>query len=344
MLLFCPKISNFWSTITLLLLVLVATIHKSRYYLSSAFALVPSKNADFCRFRGCFVKKERISVIDRLGSVKGEELSLPLPHLSTESIEELNHNGYVVLNEWLSDDLVQELRQDVKDLRSKGKFQVAKIGQDSTNKLNTDIRVAETCFLGIQKLQDVPCSARSRLYQILETLRQDLSGNEILNQVDNDGNLIKGAPALDASLSELLYAYYPKGGFYRRHMDAVENSASILRTYSLLLYLNHEWTSKDGGCLRVHLDSGKDFIPHGEEPSFLDVEPRGGTLVLFKSDCIPHEVLDTTSERMAVVGWFNRPLTSADVNSLATKDDKKRAVMLLVSLSLIVYGVISILL
>lgn len=282
--------------------------------------------------------------MESLGSVKEREEEMRLPHLSTTAMEELNKNGFVVVNEWVTDDLVQELRQDVKDLRSKEKFQVAKIGQDSTNKLNTDIRVAETCFLGNRKLQDVPCSARSRLYDILENLRQDLSGNEILNQVDNEGNIIRGAPALDASLLELLYAYYPKGGYYRRHMDAVEGSASVLRTYSLLLYLNHEWTCADGGCLRVHLDSGKDFIPNGEEPSFLDVEPRGGTLVLFKSDCIPHEVLDTTSERMAVVGWFNRPLTSADVDSLATKDDKMRAVMLLVSLSLITYGMVSIVL
>ena len=87
-----------------------------------------------------------------------------------------------------------------------------------------------------------------------------------------------------------------------------------MRSYSLLLYLNEDWTEEDGGQLRIHLDSGGDFLPPGEEPKYIDVEPRGGTLVLFKSDQIPHEVLDTKAERVAVVGWYNRPYSSADLS------------------------------
>ena len=137
----------------------------------------------------------------------------------------------------------------------------------------------------------------------------------------------------------MLYAYYPKGGFYRRHTDAVPNSASILRSYSLLLYLNDEWKESDRGQLRVHLDSGGDFLPDGEDPNYVDVEPRGGTLVLFKSDRIPHEVLDTNAERTAIVGWYNRPYTSADISSLASEEDKTRGMMLTVAAALVTVGV-----
>lgn len=42
-------------------------------------------------------------------------------------------------------------------------------------------------------------------------------------------------------------------------------------------------------------------------PSFVDVPPRAGTLVVFDSSAVPHEVLDTKCERLAVAGWFNRP-------------------------------------
>jgi len=42
----------------------------------------------------------------------------------------------------------------------------------------------------------------------------------------------------------------------------------------------------------------------GELPNFVDVEPKAGTLVVFCSDRVPHEVLDTRTERMTVVGWF----------------------------------------
>ncbi len=133
------------------------------------------------------------------------------PRISSESISELDRKGYVILEDWLSKDITQALRDDINNLRSSGKFKVARIGQDSTNALNTDIRIAETCFLGESKLQDVSSDARNKLYDVLDNLRIDLSGNERLDECDAAGELIKAAPALDKSLSELLYAYYPSG-------------------------------------------------------------------------------------------------------------------------------------
>ena len=38
------------------------------------------------------------------------------------------------------------------------------------------------------------------------------------------------------------------------------------------------------------------------------VSPEGGTLVLFDSVAVPHEVLTTRSERYAVNGWFHEQL------------------------------------
>lgn len=260
-------------------------------------------------------------------------------NISDQSIKELSSKGYVVLPDFLSPALVSSLNQDVKSLRNVNKFKVARIGQDFSNTLNTDIRIAETCFIGESKLQDIASSDRNMLYSLLDQTRQSLSGNVLLDEISpTTGELDKGAPALDKSLSELLYAYYPEGGFYRRHVDAVPNSASILRSYSLLLYLNKDWKESDGGHLRIHLDSGGDFLPTDEEPNYVDIEPRGGTLVLFKSDKIPHEVLDTNSERMAVVGWYNRPYSSADLSSLASEEDQKKGMMLMMAAGLVVTG------
>jgi SM-20-related protein len=207
-----------------------------------------------------------------------------IPRISSQHLSELNTKGVVVIENFIAPSLQQALREDVQSLRqSFSKFNVAKIGQDSTNALNTDIRVAETCFLGRGKLTDIPSSpARTQLYDILDQLRLDLP------------------TPLDANLMELLYAYYPRGGFYRRHRDAIPGSASTLRKFSLLLYLNApDWTPDNGGQLRMHYDGGGDFLPVGASPNYKDVDPRGGTLVLFQSDKLPHEVLDTQSERYA---------------------------------------------
>jgi len=269
-----------------------------------------------------------------------------IPRLDPSDLETLRDQGYVIVEDFLpSESWMEALREDVLQLRQKNKFKIAKIGQDSTNALNEEIRVAETCFLGRDKpeLRDVPNPVRERLYDVLDTLRLDLQEGE------HNANL-------DPNLSEFLYAYYPTGGFYRRHRDAVKGSASWLREYSLLLYLNDESYDPDidGGRLRVHFDSGGDFLPAGEAPLFQDVDAHGGTLVIFESNKFPHEVLDTMAERFAVVGWYNRPMTLADLSAIndsgsgsvaapSLTDDPLRLVALAVAAGLVTVGVINLL-
>ena len=244
--------------------------------------------------------------------------STDIPRISSNDLQTLSKDGYVIIENFIpstnnGQNLKEALRDDILNLRQKSKFKIAKIGQDSTNKLNEDIRVAETCFLGKDKseLRNVYNQRREKLYDILESLRIDLEAS------NNDG--IK----LDNKLSEFLYAYYPKGGFYRRHRDAVKGSVSYLRQYSLLLYLNNdEYSSdRDGGQLRIHFDSGNDFLPENETPNYIDINANGGTLVLFESSKFPHEVLNTLSERFAVVGWYNKPMSLNDINSISSKGD-----------------------
>lgn len=251
--------------------------------------------------------------------------SATVPRISQSHLEELTSNGYVVIENFLPETLQESLRNDVRNLRDKAKFKIAKIGQDATNTLNTNIRVAETCFVGRNKLNDLPDEARSSLYDVLDQIRQDLP------------------QPLDVNLSEFLYAYYPSGGFYRRHRDAIPGSASMLRKFSLLIYLNQDWTEQDGGMLRIHMDSGGDELPAGERPNYLDIPPNGGTLVLFHSDKLPHEVLNTESERIAIVGWYNRPVSPSDISELSSQDiSPVRVAALAIAAGLVTAGLISI--
>jgi SM-20-related protein len=250
-----------------------------------------------------------------------------VPRLSPLDLEVLNTQGYVIVDNFIPEDLQQALRDDVQSLRKESQFAIAKIGQDATNTLNTNIRVAETCFLGPSKLQNQPNSAREQMYKVLDQLRSDLPNQP-----------------LDKNLSELLYAYYPQGGFYRRHRDAIPGSASTLRKYSLLLYLNQDWRAENGGQLRMHFDSGGDELPPGESPNYRDVDPTGGTLVLFESDKVPHEVLDTNTERVAVVGWYNRPVTAGDIAELSGGDiSPVRIIALAVAAGLVTVGLANLL-
>ena len=38
----------------------------------------------------------------------------------------------------------------------------------------------------------------------------------------------------------------------------------------------------------------------------MDIAPKAGTLVVFKSDVVPHKVRPTTARRLAIVGWYHR--------------------------------------
>jgi len=88
-------------------------------------------------------------------------------------------------------------------------------------------------------------------------------------------------------------AVYPPGAGYARHRDRFADDDA--RVLSLVLYLNPAWREADGGALRLHLVDGP-----------RDVLPASGTLVVFLSDRVEHEVLPATRDRWSVAAWFRR--------------------------------------
>lgn len=91
---------------------------------------------------------------------------------------------------------------------------------------------------------------------------------------------------------EFHYAIYEEGDFYSPHLDQFRNNDS--RKYSMILYLNEDWKTEDGGALRVH---------HSDE-STQDISPKSGTAVFFKCSELLHEVLITCKPRMSITGWL----------------------------------------
>lgn len=135
----------------------------------------------------------------------------------------------------------------------------------------------------------VGSAAREQLFAIVRGLEDSLRAHS--------------GYALDSAATELKYAVYPYGGHYRRHLDS-RVSGEMSREFSIILYLNRDWSRAEGGMLRVYRGSG-------DERWHEDIAPAAGTLVVFKSDAVPHEVLHTSAKRVAIVGWFNRPTPAA---------------------------------
>lgn len=88
------------------------------------------------------------------------------------------------------------------------------------------------------------------------------------------------------------FTLYEAGDRYKRHIDAFAGERS--RVVSLVSYLNEGWQPDQGGELVLY--------PKDNEPIF--VTPAFGTLVLFLSEEMPHEVLPTKRKRHGIAGWF----------------------------------------
>ena len=91
---------------------------------------------------------------------------------------------------------------------------------------------------------------------------------------------------------EFHYAIYPKGTFYKKHIDTFQNDDR--RKLSFVCYLNEDgWLPKNGGELVLYLKEGEKTI-----------YPLPGRVVIFESQIIEHEVKPVNTERLSITGWL----------------------------------------
>jgi len=243
---------------------------------------------------------------------------------------------------WLSPQLVARLQIDAQELHSAGAFSSAALGgrDEEAHSMSKQRRNCDSCGLFDDAVEVEfgvgDPDARDILFECLANLRTQLM--EFNGDVDKDKGAgdspnagttprkraKRGARWRLSEHMELQYLRYPGAGtgFYRRHIDQQFGRESELglqpRAISILVYLNQEWDcAQDGGQLRAYYhdrgagkgggaskgrgDKGPGRSVAEEEE---DVEPKGGTLVLFDSKSVEHEALPTRKERWALVGWF----------------------------------------
>lgn len=114
---------------------------------------------------------------------------------------------------------------------------------------------------------------------------------------------------------------------YARHLDRCSSSLQELglleflrlsdfrrRAVTVILYLNEpERTKEDGGALRCWLknvgngrtDTSSKDITFGAP---FDIQPTGGSLLIFHSDRVEHQVLPSFKDRYAMTVWINGDL------------------------------------
>lgn len=196
----------------------------------------------------------------------------------------LKESGYVILPSPLSRSLLEGLYHHFRSLDDAA-FKQGGIGRKEDYQVNSEVRRDEIHWLS-------PEHPSTQAYlDWMEQLRLALNRSLFLALFQY----------------ECHYAYYPIGGFYRKHWDAFKGGMN--RMVSTVLYLNPDWQPGDGGELYLYSD-------RDENERLEVIIPDYGKLVIFLSEDFPHEVKPVCQPRYSIAGWFRvRPLQVVKVVS-----------------------------
>lgn len=179
--------------------------------------------------------------------------------------------GHIALPQALPVACWAALRAEAVRLQSGAGFAPARVGRGGGLQRETAVRGDELCWLE----PDMP--AGGRYLEWMQGLR------DVLNR-----ELFLGLAEFEAQ-----YAHYPVGAFYKTHVDRHRDSNA--RVISAVFYLNPDWPADAGGELVMYDAGGGELFRQA---------PAGGTLLLFRSEDMPHAVLPATQPRWSIAGWF----------------------------------------
>lgn len=187
-------------------------------------------------------------------------------------LDALVEHGWFVWPNALPDALCLALLDEVAQLEAQGELQRAGIGRGGEHHINQTIRRDHIKWL--DQTSPAQQDYLAYMHELQTTLNRALYLG--LNQYESH------------------FALYNSGDFYKKHLDSFRGRAN--RMVTTVLYLNPDWQAHWGGELVIYNEDSTQTLA--------TVTPQMGTLVLFMSEQIPHEVLPTQQPRTSVAGWF----------------------------------------
>ncbi|WP_210330700.1 2OG-Fe(II) oxygenase [Aliikangiella sp. G2MR2-5] len=193
------------------------------------------------------------------------------PSLFSQIAGDICSKGYSVVENAFDQFSLQQLKSFVLEQEA-DKFREAGIGRNEQHLVNQSIRRDKILWIEGNSLQ----------------------GKMWLDWADQLKSQINQNLFLGLNYFETHVAHYALNDFYRLHTDSFRGANN--RILTVILYLNENWKSEDGGELVIY--------PSKHEK--LKIAPRSGTLVTFLSEDFPHEVLPSKADRYSITGWFRR--------------------------------------
>jgi SM-20-related protein len=184
-------------------------------------------------------------------------------------------NGYGICDDFLDKNEVDNLLKTFSNRYQAGLFEEACIGKQSDVQKDLQIRGDEILWL--------------------ENDSTDISERILLDRNQEFTRYLNRTCYLGISDSEIHFAKYEIGKFYRRHRDTFQTQKG--RVLSVIYYLNQDWIPADGGNLIIYTQEN-----NIEKP--IIIAPLSGRLVCFESEKLDHEVTETFKERYSITGWL----------------------------------------
>jgi len=189
------------------------------------------------------------------------------------AIEALARDGYVVVDAFFNNGLVEALADELAAMEASGALTDAGVGREGGRRQAAEIRRAAIRWF------DGGTGAERRFLDMAERLRIAINRRLFLGLFDFECNFIA----------------YPTGGFYGRHLDSLTGARN--RVVSMIVYLDAGWQAEDGGTLRL-------WKSVAAGAASVEIVPQAGRVVLMMSEEIPHEVLPSHRPRHAIAGWW----------------------------------------
>jgi SM-20-related protein len=196
--------------------------------------------------------------------------------LFAQIADELSEQGWSVIPNALPPTLAAQLHQQILAM-DEAQFTRAGVGRSSDFTLNDFVRRDEIRWI------EGHSDAEKAWLQWSNRLRLFLNRRLFLGLFSFESH----------------FAHYPPGAFYKKHLDAFKGNPRqdpTNRVLSVVAYFNAGWLSEDGGELAM-------FNANEPDP-FLIVTPAFGTLVVFLSEDVPHEVRPAKRDRYSIAGWY----------------------------------------
>lgn len=204
--------------------------------------------------------------------------------LADDLADDLAGQGWAVAEGLLPVTLLTTLQRRC-DVLADDAYRRAGIGRARQHQLNRFVRTDRVRWLE----PDEPTDARFLGWS--EQLRLAINARLFLGLFDFEGH----------------YARYDAGAYYRRHVDAFQGRSN--RRLSIVCYLNDDWQPAHGGELLIYPDADSTADPMRPLAS---VAPTTGTVAVFLSERMPHEVRTTHRVRHSIAGWFRVNAQSSD--------------------------------